>query len=450
MDAFDRNTILRHSTPGPRYTSYPPATAFHEGYGPDELAQSLFVASLAEEPLSVYVHIPFCQKRCGFCGCNVIVTRKQEPAFTYLDALDVEIALIASGLGQRRRAAQLHLGGGTPTFLAEAELTRLWRSLTEAFDFDPQGELAIEIDPRVTTPGQLELLRGFGFSRVSLGVQDLDESVQEHIGRIQPASMVRQQTELCRALGYQSVNFDLLYGLPGQSPDTLARTLDGVLEMRPDRIAVYGFAYMPARFAHQRALDPSAVPSNDERIDLQLLTYRRLTEGGYRPIGFDHFALPGDELCTAVDEQRLRRNFMGYTTWPASDLIGLGVSSIGEVQGSFSQNAHKLSRYLEALSRGVLPVERGYQKDAEDELRGEVIERLLCLMHVDLAQVARRHGRSIEAFSAELEELRPFESDGLLVLHGSSVRLTEMGRLVGRTVARVFDHHLRAARVTSP
>jgi oxygen-independent coproporphyrinogen-3 oxidase len=441
-----KEILLRHCAPGPRYTSYPPATAFGPGFGVQDLVQHLQIAGLEDRPLSLYVHIPFCRKRCAFCGCNVIATRKTQAALTYLEALEAEIGLVAKALGSRRRVDRVHLGGGTPTYLEEPELRRLWAALSRHFDIDRNGELAIEVDPRATTEGQLELLRGLGFSRLSFGVQDLDPEVQLQIGRIQPLDLVRRQLDLASSLGYSSLNFDLLYGLPGQSPESLAATLDAVLKMRPDRIAIYGFAYMPERFAHQRAIVPANVPGARERVELQLLAYEKLVAGGYRPVGFDHFALPGDELCRALDEKRLRRTFMGYTAWPASDLVGLGISSIGEVQGAFSQNVHKLSRYLESISEGVLPVERGYRKDAEDELRGEIIERLLCLMEADLEEVAQRHGRTAEAFSTELADLRRLQAEGLAEIRGAVVRITEPGRFVARNIAKVFDHHLRRAR----
>jgi oxygen-independent coproporphyrinogen III oxidase len=445
MDRLWNEQILRHSGPGPRYTSYPPATAFAESFGPGDALDVLRRSGPPEAPLAVYVHVPFCQARCGFCGCNVIATRRTEPAEEYLQALEAEIGLVAGALGGRRRVNRLHLGGGTPTYLDEAQMQRLWDTLERHFDVDREGELAIEIDPRATTPGQLELLRRLGFSRLSFGVQDLDPEVQRQIGRIQPLEMIRSTLERSRALGFGSVNFDLLYGLPGQSPKTFEATLESVLELRPQRLAIYGFAYMPQRFGHQRRLDASLIPGMEGRVELQLLAYRMLTEGGYRPVGFDHFALLDDELCRALDEGTLRRTFMGYTAWPASDLIGLGVSAIGEIHGAYVQNAHKLSRYLESVQAGVLPVERGYRKDAEDLLRGEIIERLLCLMEVDLDEVTGRHGRRAQELGQEIAELRRLQDEGLVEIGDTRVRITELGRFAARAVARVFDSHLRRA-----
>lgn len=433
--------MRRYDVSGPRYTSYPTAPEWKQDFGPDDLRACLDVAGNREEdaPLSLYVHLPFCRSLCWYCGCNVVISKDPAAADQYIDHLVLEMDLVRARLGGRRFVSQVHWGGGTPTFLSEAQLERLWTELTRRFTPLPDAEVAIEAHPALTTPGQLRLLRQLGFNRVSMGLQDFDPRVQEATNRLQTPEQTRELLEDARALGFTGVNFDLIYGLPHQDAERWARTLERVLAMRPDRLAVYSFAFMPDVLKHQKRMPAEAIPTGRVKLDLFRAAYGAFVGAGYRPIGMDHFAVPEDELARAQAERRLGRNFQGYTVKAASDVVALGATGISDVGGAYAQNVRPLPRYYERLSEGRLATERGIRLTGDDLRRRAVITQLMCNFWVDLGEEGARH------FAPELERLRAFEDDGLLMRTGTQLELTALGRLFVRNVAMVFDAYLARA-----
>jgi oxygen-independent coproporphyrinogen-3 oxidase len=446
--------LKRYDRPGPRYTSYPTAVEFSPAF--DEVAYRARLAEAAQrprEPLSLYLHLPFCEKRCSFCGCMVIITRKREVAARYLEYLHRELRMLAEALGSRRRVVQYHWGGGTPTYLATSEIEALHAEVARHFEIDRDAEVAIEVDPRVTSTEQLELLRRLGFNRLSMGVQDFDPTVQEAINRIQPEDPTRELYETARRLGFQSINVDLIYGLPFQTLASFERTLGSVVALRPDRLAVYSYAHVPWIRGNQKRIDPKDLPERSLKLELFLQAREAFLGAGYRDIGMDHFALPGDELAQAAERGTLHRNFMGYTTKPATDMVGAGVSAIGDVAGAFAQNTKKLSTYYATLDTGRFPVERGYTLDDDDKLRRHVITELMCNFRIDKAAVEKRFGvRFDDYFAAELAELRvsgPVQ-DGFLELTPETLLITRAGRLFVRNVCMSFDRYLRQKAQDKP
>lgn len=436
--------LARYDRPGPRYTSYPTAVEFTDKVGPRHHIQRL--ASAAErpaEPLSLYVHLPFCQARCSFCACHVVVTSRPEISEPYLQRVESEAAMVAERLGGRRRVVQYHWGGGTPTHHAPERLRELHGRLMQHFDLDPGAEVAIEVDPRVTTKEHLDVLRQLGFNRLSLGVQDLDFKVQRLIGRHQ----TRQQTEDlywgARALGFRSINFDLIYGLPGQDPGTLRRTLDEVISLQPDRVAVYSFAYLPWIRPHQRRIDPDILPDSTTKFALLAEVVQALQKGGYRHLGIDHFALPDDELVAAADQGTLTRTFMGYTTKRGTETVALGTSGISDINTAYLQNHRRLASYYQAVDSRTLPTERGYQLDEDDQIRRTVIIELMCNARVDLAAIGEQYGFEPDRyFAKELASLSAAQGlveDGLAEVEGLSIRATQTGRFFLRRLAMEFD-----------
>ncbi|BCS32163.1 oxygen-independent coproporphyrinogen III oxidase [Luteitalea sp. TBR-22] len=451
--AVTLDLLRRYDRPGPRYTSYPTAVEFHEGFGADAYATHLArAAAQPDAPLSLYVHLPFCESRCAFCGCSVIVTKKRHVAEQYLGYLVREIGMVAAALRGRRRVVQYHWGGGTPSYLLPSQMRVLHEAVREHFDLDLSGELALEVDPRVTSFEQLETLRALGFNRLSLGVQDFDPGVQEAVNRIQGVEATRALVERARDLGFGSINVDLIYGLPRQELDSFARTVDTVIGLRPDRVAAYSFAHVPWIRAHQKLLKVEELPSADRKLQLFVDARARFLAAGYVPIGMDHFALPGDELAHAAAAGRLHRNFMGYTTRPAADMIGLGVSAIGDVAGAFAQNTKKLSAYYAAITEGRFPVERGYALDEDDHLRRHVVTQLMCNLHLDTREVERRFGVDFDGyFARERGELAEGPmAHGFLVDEGGRLRVTPRGRLFVRNICMIFDRHLREKRAATP
>jgi len=445
--------LRRYDRPGPRYTSYPTAVEFHAGF--DEAAYREHLARAAAErdaPLSLYLHLPFCEERCTFCGCMVIITKKREVAAHYLDYLHREIALLAGHLQGRRRVVQYHWGGGTPTYLSVAQIEALQETVARHFDIQPGAEAAIEVDPRVTSFAQLETLRALGFNRLSMGVQDFTPAVQEAVNRVQGADETRALFERARELGYVSINIDLIYGLPLQTLDSFGRSVDAVVRMRPDRVAVYSFAHVPWIRGNQRRLRPEDLPSPETKLSLFVAARQRFLDGGYQAIGMDHFALPEDELARAARARSLHRNFMGYTVKPAPDMLGAGVSAIGDVAGAFAQNVKKLSEYYAAVDAGRFPIERGYRLSPDDHVRRHVITRLMCNFHVDVADVSRRFGIDFGSyFARELRELREGPVvDGFVEMDEGRLELTPRGRLFVRNVCMVFDRYLREKAAGTP
>ncbi|MEN3338313.1 MAG: oxygen-independent coproporphyrinogen oxidase [Acidobacteriota bacterium] len=405
-------------------------------------------ALAAGEPLSLYVHLPFCEARCTYCGCMTIITQKREVAARYLDYLDREIAMLAAHLGNRRRVVQHHWGGGTPTYLTPAQIERLHATIARCFDLDPGAETAIEIDPRVTTREQLTLLRTLGFNRLSMGVQDFTAVVQEAIGRKQPEQLTKDVYDGARTLGFHSINMDLVYGLPMQTLDTFRQTLRSVAAMRPDRIAVYSYAHVPWLRPHQSRIDASTLPDRHLKFELMGAAVDTFVEAGYELIGIDHFALPGDEIALAARERRLHRNFMGYTTRPAGDMLGVGVSAIGDLAGAFAQNVKKLPPYYAAIDADRFPIERGYTLTEDDLIRRHVIGELMCNFSVDRRDVATRFGIDFDAyFAEELAALTgpggPVE-DGFLAVSRAALQVRDHGRLFVRNICMHFDRYLPA------
>ncbi|MCP3140193.1 oxygen-independent coproporphyrinogen III oxidase [Pyxidicoccus xibeiensis] len=433
--------LSRYDVSGPRYTSYPTAPEWRPDFGPDALAERLTLAGTRDgsEPLSLYVHLPFCRSLCWYCGCNVVISKDAAAAERYIDHLVMELDLVAERLGPRRSLSQVHWGGGTPTFLSEAQLERLWTELTRRFTPLPDAEVAIEVHPALTTPGQLSLLRRLGFNRVSMGLQDFDPQVQQVTNRLQTPEQTRALLEHARALGFTGVNFDLIYGLPHQDAERWARTLEKVLAMRPDRLAVYSFAYMPEKLKHQRRMPADALPAARTKLGLFLAAYEAFVTAGYQPIGMDHFAVPEDELARALSERRLGRNFQGYTVKAASDVVALGSTGISDVGGAYAQNVRALPAYYARVAGGRLATERGIVLTGDDRRRRAVITQLMCNAWVDLGEDGARY------FAPELERLRAFEEDGLVTRSGTQVELTPVGRLFVRNVAMVFDAYLSRA-----
>jgi oxygen-independent coproporphyrinogen-3 oxidase len=439
--------LARLDIPGPRYTSYPTADRFVEAFGPADHERALRSRPPGAAPLSVYVHIPFCESICYYCACNKIVTRHHEPATAYLDVLEAETALHTAALGTRQRAAQLHLGGGSPTFLDDAQLTRLMRMLRAAFEFLPNAELSIEVDPRTVDAQRLRHLASLGFNRLSLGVQDFDPEVQRAVHREQSLQSVQDVLEVARALNFESTNLDLIYGLPEQTAASFERTIAQVCALRPDRIALYAYAHLPQRFKPQRRIAAAALPAPMQKIAMLAQAIKGFTDAGYCYIGMDHFALPHDSLAVARRRGSLHRNFQGYSTRPDCDLIGLGVSAISRVGATYSQNAKTLADYQDAVSRGAFAVERGLALSRDDLLRRAVIMALMCQGRVDFESIAAAHLVDVvRVFATELQALEPLRASGLVEIEPGSIAVTPLGWYFVRSIAMVFDRHLQADR----
>jgi oxygen-independent coproporphyrinogen III oxidase len=439
--------LRRFDVAGPRYTSYPTADRFAPSFGEPDLLAALRGIADSTAPMSLYVHIPFCESVCYYCACNKIVTRQHGRAAEYLDALESEVELVVGQLGRGHAVSQLHFGGGTPTFLSDDELTRLMAALRRWFSFEPDAEMSIEVDPRTVDAGRLRHLKAIGINRLSLGVQDFDPDVQRAVHREQSFESVRALMTSAREIGFDSINLDLIYGLPLQSVESFARTIAQVGELRPDRIAAYGYAHLPQRFKPQRRIDASELPRAEVKLKMQALGLATLRELGYCEIGMDHFALPGDALAVALREGRLHRNFQGYSTQSDRDLVALGVSAISRIGNTYSQNAKALPEYYAALRAGRLPVERGLALSAEDRLRRDVIMALMCRGRVEFARIAELHGVDLREHCAEaMRNLARLVDDGLVQLEPGAVQVTPLGWAFVRGVAMLFDEHLQASR----
>lgn len=419
--------LAKYDRPGPRYTSYPTAVEFSESFTPKRYLEKLDeAASTPEDPLSVYVHLPFCRERCSFCGCNVIITQKPGVAAAYLDDLEREVTLVADRLKKRTRLVQYHWGGGTPTFLSLEEIERVWRAFYDRFTFEPGAEIAIEVDPRVTTHRQAELLRRLGFNRISMGVQDFDPEVQEAVNRYQTFQQTKDLHEHLRGLGVESINFDFIYGLPHQTPESFRKTIQLALELRPDRVAVYSYAFVPWIKAHQKAIHLEDLPAREVKMELFGIAYELFTADGYQQIGMDHFALQNDSL--------------------ARDSVGFGVSAIGDLGGAFAQNTKKLNRYKDALDQGAPPIERGFERSRDDEVRRDVIQSLMCNFYLDIPALERAHGIEFDSYFADaLRELDEGPArNGFLTRTAEAIEVTPPGRLFVRNICMAFDAYLKA------
>ena len=444
---FDAELLRRYDRPGPRYTSYPTAPQFSSAFGEEALREAAAASNGDPIPrrLSLYVHVPFCMSPCFYCGCNRIITRDLARGETYLVRLYREIALAAELFDRDREVIQLHLGGGTPNFLSPAQIGEMVDTLRRHFHFSgsPARDLSIELDPRFTNPTDIAALGKIGFNRASFGVQDFDPAVQEAVNRIQSVEETRAVVDACRENGFRSVNIDLIHGLPRQSTQGFSKTLGTVLEMRPDRLAIYGYAHLPDLFKAQRQIDDSELPDAVTKLSLLQLAIEKLTAAGYVYIGMDHFALPDDDLAQAQQRGSLHRNFMGYTTHADSDLLGLGVSAISHIGDSFSQNPRDLPSWQIALDEGRLPVFRGMNMDEDDVLRADLVQQLMCQGEIPVTALERRHGIVFgEYFAESMEKLLPLEADGLVRIEPGRIVATTQGRLLLRNIAMCFDRYL--------
>lgn len=449
---FDGALIRKLSLQGPRYTSYPTADRFSGQFCMGDYMQA--VASMramgARNPISLYVHIPFCDRLCYYCACNKIITKNRAKAEVYLAYLKREIAMQArlfEGSGQQ--VEQLHFGGGTPTYLDDSQMGELLAHMRRQFRFvaDEAGEFSIEIDPRTVTPQRIHTLRAQGFNRLSLGVQDFDPDVQKAVNRIQPESCTLEAIAAAREAGFRSVSIDLIYGLPCQSAASIDRTLDKVIAASPDRIAVYNYAHMPQLFKAQRRIDEAALPDAQARLDMLSLCIQRLTDAGYVYIGMDHFAKPGDDLAVAQRQGRLHRNFQGYSTHADTEMVACGVSAISAVGATYSQNEKTLEAYYERIERGELPIARGVKLSMDDLLRRRIIQLLMCNFELSIRSFELAHPVTFPVyFASELDKLRTLEADGLLKIDPEWITVTPKGRLLIRNICMVFDRYLGLPR----
>ncbi len=444
-----RRYVPKYDQPGPRYTSYPTAPVFTEDFGEAEFREAL--ARARNRELSLYVHIPFCERLCSFCACNRTITQDHALGDLYLDGLEREAEMLAKAIGGERRSVQLAVGGGTPTFLSEYELARMCRILDAHFPPEPAAERGVEVDPRVTSRAQLEVLREYGFNRISLGVQDFAPQVQRAINRVQSREQTEQITRDARELGYASVNFDLIYGLPFQSVESFDRTLDQVIALRPDRIALYSYAHVTWIVKAQRGFEKKDLPSPERKLAIMLRASQRLGEAGYRFLGLDHFALPEDELCVAAAAGDLRRNFNGYTTRAGVDLVALGSSGISELADAYAQSVRTPEAWRERVMSGHLATMRGWRMSEDDIRRKWLIHRLMCQGEVSEGAYAENFGEALEERIPDLRtRLAPFVEDGLLALDGGDYRISSLGRLFLRVIAMSFDAYLAEPDLERP
>ncbi len=447
--SLDRDLIYKYDGPGPRYTSYPTVPNFRD-FGPEEYRGLLEKSAQGERQLSLYLHLPFCRTLCFYCGCNVTISQSTERGRVYLDLLKQEIATTAKLLGaERREVVQIHLGGGTPNFFPPTELGELFAHLRGSFRLHEGCEIGVEIDPRTCSAEHLDAFAEAGVNRLSAGLQDLQPQVQKAINRLQTAAATRAVVDGAHERGIESVNIDLIYGLPHQSAASFSDTLDEALDMGSERFAIFNFAYLPKMLRHQRVIDPESLPSADEKLNILETAIRKLTAAGYVMIGMDHFARPEDPLSQALLDRTLTRNFQGYSTWGETDLVAFGASAIGLLGGGFAQNLKDVPAYEEAITAGRFATCKGYVLTADDHLRRDVIQELMCHLHLDFAEVSKRHGVDFRVhFEAELETLAPLADDGLVELDDKGITVTSVGHLLVRNVAMAFDTYLPKHRET--
>jgi oxygen-independent coproporphyrinogen-3 oxidase len=441
--------LQRFDVPGPRYTSYPTADRFVDAYGEAQYIQALDQRRVGARahavPLSIYVHIPFCASLCYYCACNKVITGNYGKAVSYLHHLKQEINLLLPHLGKGQSVSQLHFGGGTPTYFKDPELIDLMQTLKSAFQLQPGGEFSIEVDPRTVNTARLQTLFDVGFNRLSLGVQDFDPQVQVAVHREQSSSQVQDLMMAARAIGFESINLDLIYGLPMQTETSWARTLGTVVALKPDRVALYGYAHLPARFKPQRHIDASTLPNATQKTAMLAMALDAMQAAGYVYIGMDHFALPQDALSIAKRLGRLHRNFQGYSTQPDCDLVSLGVSAIGSIGANYVQNAKNLDEYEDLLNQGRLPVVRGIALSRDDLTRRSIIMALMCQGQVDFESIESAHLLNFkESFAKELAQLQPMTEQGLVRLTDQAIEVTELGWYFVRAIAMVFDRYVQS------
>lgn len=448
---FSSELLHKYCKAGPRYTSYPTAPYFHEGFGPAQWEEELRASQGQGRGISLYAHIPFCDTLCYYCGCNMIATKDYGKAESYLGILFKEIDRVAALTSPGRKVHQLHWGGGTPTYLKPDDLRRLYAHLAGRFSIDADAEIGCEMDPRELTREHIRALRSSGFNRVSLGVQDLDDQVQHAVNRVQPEDLIREVYGWVREEGFASVNFDLMIGLPHQTPSSFERTLDKVIAFAPDRFAVFNYAHVPWMKKHQKLIAEETLPQIDARLALQKLTLEKLTAAGYVYIGMDHFARPDDELVKAQQAKTLYRNFQGYTTHKDCDILAFGASAISQTEDVYAQNVKVLSEYRALINAGKLPVERGLRITREDKLRREAITQIMCDLELDKAAFGAQWGIDFDRhFAPALEELQALQADGLVALEADKVRVTEAGRVFLRNIAMAFDAYLHQQATDKP
>ncbi len=441
---FDKRLIEKYDKAGPRYTSYPPATEFTEDVTYEDYEVKLKESNERKTPLSLYFHIPFCESACWFCGCNVIISHRKDVTKSYLDFMYKEMDMLSEIIDTSRKVIQLHWGGGTPNFLSNEEIRELMEEIKKRFNIDPEGEISIEIDPRYLSEGQLETIREVGFNRISMGVQDFDEEVQKAINRIQTEELMEEVMSRLRDLGFSSINIDLVYGLPYQTYEKFEKTIDKTIELSPDRVAVFNFAYVPWLKPLQRKLDPSTLPPPEEKLKILEMTVEKFQDAGYVFIGMDHFAKPEDELSIAQQKGELWRNFQGYTTKKGVELIGIGATSIGMLYDAYFQNYKTTRAYYNALREDRLPIMRGYILNEDDIIRREVIMDLMCNLGVKFKKIENMFGIKFkDYFEREINELGEMERDGLIKISDESIDVLPLGRLLIRNVAMIFDVHTR-------
>jgi oxygen-independent coproporphyrinogen III oxidase len=443
---ISKELLQQYDIAGPRYTSYPTADRFVEAFTEKHYKQALQIREIgrASLPLSLYIHIPFCESLCFFCACNKIVTKHHERSKVYLQYLSKEMDLHIAHLCKRPSVSQLHLGGGSPTFFTDAELTQLMSELRRKFLMSPVGEYSIEIDPRTMDKSRLNNLRALGFNRLSFGVQDFNADVQKAVHRLQPLEQVADLVQEARYLKFESLNMDLIYGLPKQTPESFSQTLDQVVALKPDRIALYAYAHLPQRFKPQRRIQAETLPTAANKLTMLSNAIDKLIEAGYRYIGMDHFALPKDALAVAKRQGRLHRNFQGYSTQPDCDLIALGVSSIGRIGATYSQNAKTMAEYCDALDQERLPIVRGLALSSDDLIRRSVIMSIMCQGEVQYEPIELAYMIDFKTyFSKELAALQPLQEAGMMTFDEEGLYVTEIGWYFVRAIAMAFDQYLQ-------
>ena len=444
---FDLNLINRYDKSGPRYTSYPTALELHEGFTQQDYQQQIALSNARGGPLSLYFHIPFCDTVCYYCACNKIITKNREHAEPYLANLFKEIELQGALFDKSRPVNQLHWGGGTPTFLDYSQMSRLMAATRQHFNLkeDDSGEYSIEIDPRATDDQTIKQLRELGFNRISLGVQDFDPAVQQAVNRIQSEAQTFAVLESARKEGFRSTSIDLIYGLPLQTVESFSLTLDKILSVEPERFSIFNYAHLPARFKTQRQINEADMPSAELKLDILQMIMQRLQDAGYVYIGMDHFAKPDDELAIAQRENKLYRNFQGYSTHSDCDLIGLGITSIGRVADSYVQNTKDLVTYDTAISKGALPVFKGYTLNKDDKLRRAVITQLICHFSLSFEAIEQQYAIQFnDYFGAELKAILDMQNDGLLTIDSKGINVLTAGRLLIRNICMIFDRYLNS------
>ena len=445
--AISIDTLLKYDRPGPRYTSYPTAPVWDESFGSDRFKAKIIETNNGKDlpPLSLYFHLPFCFSLCFYCGCNSIITKNRRNASDYISYLKREIENISNFVDKDRKVVQLHWGGGSPDFLNPSEMAELYGYITDNFTIEKDAEIGVELDPRETTHDHLKVLKGLGFNRISMGVQDFDPVVQKAVNRIQPEEITRRLVTWCRELGFYSINMDLIYGLPYQTLESFNKTSDMVIDINPDRIAVFNYAHVPWMKRHQKMMKEDTLPQGREKLEIFKMAIEKFTEAGYVYIGMDHFAKQKDELYTAQKQKTLYRNFQGYTTKAGCDLYGFGITSISMVGNCYAQNQKALTDYYSAIDSGIMAAYRGYELNHDDLLRRHIITRLMCDFELTKPDVEKRYGINFDGyFEKELKKLESFTDDGLLIMKPEKIEITDPGRILIRNIAMVFDVYLEA------